>query len=175
MSYRQAMVAAKSTYKKKGSAEVPKRKRRKKKKVKFQTDEKTAEMKQKLGGSIDPKTVKIADVEPTAPALQPQTGREQYLSILKEIASNPALPSQGERLQAMSRDLEDYRPRNLQPFYTFGYWYQRFPEEKVSTNGNQMFSGNGSRHDHHDAVNLFHDTFNGHPELLGLYNGSKRQ
>jgi hypothetical protein len=129
-----------------------------------------------LGGSIDPKTVKVADVEPTAPALQPQTNREQYLSVLQQIASNPALPPQAEQLQRMSRDLLDYRPRNLQPFYSYAYWYERFPESELSKNANSLFSGKGSQHDHHDAVNLFHDTFNQNAQLLGLYNGKgKRQ
>ena len=97
----------------------------------------------------------------------PQNETEQIHNVLQRIAKDNIVDV--KLPPGFAQGLHDYRPMGQVPMHAFGYWYQRYPENRVHDNAIGLYSGNGGGTDHHHAQELFHETFSQHPELIKAY------
>ena len=120
---------------------------------------------QQLGGAIvKPNIQKI--VPPDIPSVY-QNPAEKIHMLLQQNARHE-FESQ-EMLRQVADSLIDYRPRNIINYDQYLHHFHGFPEEKLMTDLEKSFSGNGASRDDPKLHQLFMDSFKHHPELVSLY------
>ena len=128
-----------------------------------------------LGGSIQPNTIRIKDVEPQGPRTDEEDPRSSWAKILQRLAADEPGPNHFVQLSQMRDDLTNYQWRNDVAHYQHANWYQRHAEEDLYKGAMPMFSGHGAARDSEAAHRFFMESFQNHPELLQMYTrGSKK-
>ena len=111
-----------------------------------------------LGGAIETKKVRFADVKPRAPDTY-----DRAMRTASFISGGPAL-------QEFAHGIVDYRPRNVIGFDQYLHFYEKYPEEVLHHHAIKLLSGKGAAGDHPRVQRLFHESFKHLPEIMDLYN-----
>ena len=122
-----------------------------------------------LGGSIQPKRVKVKDIEPRAPETDEADPKKTWATILQRLAADEAAPMHGVQLSQIQDDLTNYQWRNDIGYTQHNHWYQRHPEEELYKGALPLFSGKGAAGDHPATHKFFMESFREHPEMLQMY------
>ena len=106
----------------------------------------------------------LADIEDRSPE-----SVDHFHRVLQNVAFDESMPV---NLRHVADATMDYRPRIEIAYTQYANFYQRHPEDYLTHNAKKLFSGKGSSGDHFRVQKLFHDSFQGYPELMHLYSRS---
>ena len=112
-----------------------------------------------LGGAIATDKVKFQDIEP----------RREVDGFTRLLQNRSAQEFDMIHLQPVADALVDFRPRNILSFNQYVNWYHKYPQDKLLSGVEKMYSGHGSSKDHPKLHQLFMDSFSQYPELIDLY------
>jgi hypothetical protein len=123
-----------------------------------------------LGGAIVAPIGRNVDVPNGLKEISTVSGPDSNAAIhklLQDLARQEFTSS--IQLQAVADSLNDYRPRNVIGYDQYVHHFHSFPEEKLVSGVEKLYSGKGSSQDHPKLHQLFMDSFQHQPELVSLY------
>jgi hypothetical protein len=124
-----------------------------------------------IGGAIDAPIGRNVDVPTTGlreiATLSGPDSKDAIHKLLQDLARQEFAST--VQLQAVADSLNDYRPRNVIGYDQYIHHFHSFPEEKLISGVEKLYSGKGSKSDHPKLHQLFLDSFQHQPEILSLY------